>query len=86
MALAGGSKIVDGAPAHSESAWRPPHVSSVLSNRPRVRTDRQRGYRGTRRLERGCSPPWAEDDLCRKLAGARRYGREPIGALRQVTR
>ena len=33
-----------------------------------------------------CSPPWAEDDLCRMLAAARRYGREPIGALRQVTR
>ena len=29
----------------------------------------------------GCSPPWSEDDLRRKLAGARRYGREPIGGL-----
>ena len=37
-------------------AWRPPHVSSVLSDRPRVRTDRQRGYRGTRRLERALQP------------------------------
>ena len=33
-----------------------------------------------------CHPPWTEHDLLHKIAGARRYGREPFGALRQVTR
>lgn len=33
-----------------------------------------------------CNPPWTEHDLRNKIAGARRYGREPFGALRQVTR
>lgn len=28
-----------------------------------------------------CNPPWTEDGLRHKNAGARRYGREPIGAL-----
>jgi len=30
---------------------------------------------------RACSPPWPEDDLRRKVAGARRYGQEPVGGL-----
>lgn len=30
---------------------------------------------------RACSPPWPEGELRAKLAGARRYGREPIGGL-----
>ena len=28
-----------------------------------------------------CQPPWSEEELRAKLAGARRYGREPVGAL-----
>jgi hypothetical protein len=28
-----------------------------------------------------CTPPWSEEQLQAKLEGARRYGREPIGAL-----
>lgn len=28
-----------------------------------------------------CAPPWTEDDLWHKIASARRYGHEPIGAL-----
>jgi len=28
-----------------------------------------------------CQPPWSERDLRRKVANARRYGREPIGGL-----
>lgn len=28
-----------------------------------------------------CRPPWTESDLRYKIAGARRYGREPVGAL-----
>jgi len=30
---------------------------------------------------RACEPPWSEHDLKAKLQSARRYGREPIGAL-----
>lgn len=30
---------------------------------------------------RACEPPWSEGELRAKLAGARRYGREPIGGL-----
>jgi RepB DNA-primase from phage plasmid len=30
---------------------------------------------------RACTPPWSEEELRAKLRGARRYGREPIGAL-----
>jgi hypothetical protein len=28
-----------------------------------------------------CNPPWREGDLRHKIAGARRYGREPIGVM-----
>jgi hypothetical protein len=28
-----------------------------------------------------CLPPWSEEELRAKLAGARRYGREPVGGL-----
>jgi hypothetical protein len=30
---------------------------------------------------RTCSPPWSDRELRRKLQGARKYGREPIGGL-----
>ena len=30
-----------------------------------------------------CEPPWTEDKLRAKLESARRYGREPVGALEQ---
>ncbi len=30
---------------------------------------------------RACEPPWSEQDLRAKLQAARRYGREPVGAL-----
>ncbi|MGE3844034.1 MAG: DNA-primase RepB domain-containing protein [Vicinamibacterales bacterium] len=30
---------------------------------------------------RGCEPPWSEQELFEKLRHARRYGREPIGGL-----
>lgn len=30
---------------------------------------------------RACEPPWSEHDLRAKLQAARRYGREPVGAL-----
>jgi hypothetical protein len=30
---------------------------------------------------RRCEPPWTDGELLTKIAGARRYGREPIGAL-----
>jgi hypothetical protein len=29
-----------------------------------------------------CQPPWSERELLAKLAGARRYDREPFGGLR----
>ena len=28
-----------------------------------------------------CEPPWSQQELMRKLASARRYGREPVGGL-----
>lgn len=34
-----------------------------------------------REWNRRCDPPWPEPQLQAKIAGARRYGREPIGAL-----
>lgn len=33
-----------------------------------------------------CVPPWSERELSAKISHARKYGREPLGALRQVTR
>ena len=34
-----------------------------------------------REWNRRCDPPWSDRQLQAKIAGARRYGREPIGAL-----
>ncbi len=34
-----------------------------------------------REWNRHCDPPWSDRQLQDKIAGARRYGREPIGAL-----
>lgn len=35
---------------------------------------------------RGCTPPWSEEELRAKLRGARLYGREPVGGLLVIER
>lgn len=39
-----------------------------------------------REWNRGCVPPWSDDDLTKKIRSARVYGKEPIGGLRDTPR
>ena len=54
---------------------------SVVESCEASRSTTTRPSRCSRDWNARCSPPWTEGDLRPKVAGARRYGREPIGVI-----